>query len=78
MTTDPWAEATFDGLERAQRRRIAAWTPAERLAWLEETVADLDERGLLAPWRERKQREVTSAWEAGAGAGQVRRGAPPP
>lgn len=33
MTADPWEEATFDGLERAQRLRVAAWSPLERLAW---------------------------------------------
>lgn len=65
MSADPWAEATFEGLQRAQRRRVAAWSPLERLAWLDDTVADLEERGLLATWRERRQREVMAAWEAG-------------
>jgi hypothetical protein len=65
MSSDPWAEATFEGLERAQRRRVAAWTPMQRLAWLDDTVAELDERGLLVVWRERKQREVMAAWESG-------------
>jgi hypothetical protein len=64
VTTDPWEEATFEGLERAQRRRVAAWSPEERLAWLEDAVRDLAERGLLAALRERKQREVLAAWEA--------------
>lgn len=62
--SDPW-EGTFAGLERAQRRRVAAWTPLERLAWLEDTVAELDELGLLASWRERKQRAVMAAWNGG-------------
>lgn len=64
MTTDPWEEATFEGLERAQRRRVAAWSPEERLAWLDDAVHDLDERGLLATLRERKQRETIDAWES--------------
>lgn len=64
MTSDPWAEGTFEGLERAQRRRVAAWSPSERLAWLDDTLADLDHRGLLATWRERRQREVLADWEA--------------
>jgi hypothetical protein len=63
VTTDPWEEATFEGLERAQRRRVAVWSPEERLAWLEDAVGDLAERGLLAALRERKQREVLAAWE---------------
>jgi hypothetical protein len=65
MTGDPWAEATFDGLEQAQRRRVAAWSAAERLAWLDDTLAELDELGLLAQWREHRQRETTAAWERG-------------
>jgi hypothetical protein len=64
MTTDPWQEATFEGHERAQRRRVAAWSPEERLVWLEDAVRDLAERGLLAALRERKQRQVLAAWEA--------------
>jgi hypothetical protein len=64
MTTDSWEEGTFDGLERAQRRRVAAWTPEERLAWLDDAVDDLSERGLLGALRERRQREVVNAWEA--------------
>ncbi len=63
MTADPWEEATFEGLERAQRRRVAAWSPQERLAWLEDAVRDLSERGLLVELRERKQRAVMAAWE---------------
>lgn len=63
MTADPWEEATFEGLERAQRRRVAAWSPQERLAWLEDAVRDLSERGLLVALRERKQRDVMAAWE---------------
>lgn len=51
MTGDPWIEATFEGLERAQGSRVAAWTPLERLDWLEDTLAGLDELGLLATWR---------------------------
>jgi hypothetical protein len=67
MSGDPWAEATFEGLERAQRRRVAGWTPLERLAWLEDAVSELHARGLLVEWRERKQREVLAAWERSAG-----------
>lgn len=66
MTPDPWAEATFAGLERAQRRRVASWEPLERLAWLEATVDWLEEQGLLAPLRERKQRAVLAAWNGSA------------
>jgi hypothetical protein len=67
VTTDPWAEATFAGLERAQRRRVAAWEPGERLGWLEEALTEADERGLLRVWRAQKQREVLAAWEASGG-----------
>ena len=63
MNSDPWEEATFEGLERAQRRRVAAWSPQERLAWLEDAVRDLSERGLLVELRERKQRAVKAAWD---------------
>jgi hypothetical protein len=63
VTTDPWDEATFEGLERAQRRRVAAWTPQQRLAWLEAALHDAHRAGVLQPLRERKQREVMEAWE---------------
>jgi hypothetical protein len=64
VTTDPWEEGTFEGLERAQRRRVAGWSPEERLAWLEDAVSDLSERGLLVALREHKQRELLEAWAA--------------
>ena len=64
MTADPWEEATFEGLERGQRRRVAAWSAEERLAWLDDAVGDLIERGLLVALRERKQRELIEAWES--------------
>lgn len=63
MTSDPWAEATFEGLEQAQRRRVAAWSPTERLAWLDDTLAEVDDLGLLATWRDRKQQQVLTSWE---------------
>jgi hypothetical protein len=61
--TDPWDEATFAGLERAQRRRVASWTPMDRLAWLEAAVLDAHRAGLLPDLRARKQRAVMSAWD---------------
>jgi hypothetical protein len=62
MSGDLWEEGTFEGLERAQRRRVAAWDPHERLAWLEEALDGLEEQGLLTAIRERKQRAVLAAW----------------
>lgn len=63
MASDPWVEATFEGLEQAQRRRVAAWPPTKRLAWLDDTLADVDDLGLLATWRVRKQQQVLADWE---------------
>lgn len=67
MTADPWEEATFEGHARAQRARAAALTPQVRLAMVEQAVRDADRVGRLRQWRERKQREVMEAWEAGSG-----------
>lgn len=78
MTGDPWQEATFDGLERAQRRRVAAWSPLERLAWLDDTLAGLDDLGLLATWRDRRQCEVLDAWAAAPVVEDGRSAARPP
>lgn len=64
MTTDPWEEATFAGLERAQRCRVASWTPQERLDWLDSVLLDAHRSGLLVRLRERKQRAVMAAWDS--------------
>jgi hypothetical protein len=63
--SDPWDEVTFDDHARAQRRRWAAWPAETRWEWLASAVEDCRRQGLLAGWRERKQREVMAAWEAG-------------
>lgn len=60
--TDAWDEATFDGHESAQRRRAATASPAQRLAAVEQLLRDADRLGLIAPWRERKQRDLMTAW----------------
>jgi hypothetical protein len=65
MSADAWEEATFEGLERAQRRRFAGLTPQERLRACEDMVRFAHEVGQLVAWRERKQREVMAAWESG-------------
>jgi len=64
VSSDAWAEATFEGFERARRRRVAAWTPQERLAWLDAVVLDLQRSGMLDEWRGKKQRAVVAEWEA--------------
>lgn len=63
MSADAWEEATFDGLARAQRRRVAAWTPQERLAWLDAVVLEAYRAGVLDDVRARRQRAVMAAWE---------------
>jgi hypothetical protein len=63
MTDDGWHEATFEAHERAQRRRAAALTPAQRLALVEQLVRDAHRAGLLEQWRAAKQRAVMAAWE---------------
>lgn len=63
MTADAWEEATFAGLEQAQRRRVAAWTPQERLAWLDAVLLEAHRAGVLDDLRARKQRAVMAAWE---------------
>lgn len=65
MTAQGWEEATFEGHERAQRRRALALTPAERLAAAERLVSDAARCGVLDRLRERRQREVLDAWESG-------------
>ena len=64
MTADPWEEGTFAGLERAQRRRVAAWTPQERLAWLDAVVLEAHRAGVLDDLRARRQHDVMAAWGA--------------
>jgi hypothetical protein len=61
--TDPWEEASFEGHERAQRRRAAALAPASRLAAVEQMLREAHRAGVLSTWRARKQREVLEAWE---------------
>lgn len=60
--TDTWDEATFEGHERAQRRRGLALTPHERLAVAERLVRDAASTGALTAIRERRQREAMAAW----------------
>lgn len=64
MTGDAWQEATFEGLEQAQRRRVASWTPVDRLAWLDAVVLEAHRAGLLDDLRAQKQRSVMAAWHA--------------
>lgn len=64
MTAGAWQEATFAGLDRAQHRRVAAWSPQERLAWLDAVVLEAHRAGVLADLRNRKQRAVMAAWES--------------
>lgn len=63
MTEQDWSSAGFLGTERAQRRRIASWTPAERLSWLDAVVLESHRAGVLRELRSRKQRAVMAAWE---------------
>lgn len=63
MTDQAWEEATFEGHERAQRRRAQALAPIERLALVERLVRDAARTGVLASMRERKQREVMAGWK---------------
>ena len=62
--TDPWHEAGFDGARRAQARRVASWTPQERLDWLEAALLDAARTGVLAAMRERKQRRLLASWSS--------------
>ncbi len=64
-----WESAGFTGAERAQRRRVAAWTPAQRLAWLDAVVLEAYRTGALTELRARKQRAVLALWEPGSSAG---------
>ncbi|MDX6200342.1 MAG: hypothetical protein QOJ79_3493 [Actinomycetota bacterium] len=64
--TDEWAGATYAGNQRAQRRRQAALTPQQRLAWLEEALTYAARSGGLARVRQRKQRDVLEAWHRGS------------
>lgn len=59
-----WEDASFEGAARALRRRVASWTPDERLAWLDAVVLEVYRSGLLLELRARKQEEVLTAWSS--------------
>lgn len=57
-----WSAGTWEGLEREQRRRIAAATPAARLAWLEDALRLAHASGALQRARDERQRECDELW----------------
>ena len=67
MTEPRWEGATFAGTEQALRERVAGWTPPERLAWLEQRLAEMHRDGLLEDVRRRRQEAADALWAAGPG-----------
>lgn len=57
-----WERASFAGTARAQAERIAALTPDERVALLEELLAVAEASGALQQSRVDKQRALDEAW----------------
>jgi hypothetical protein len=52
---DPWEETTYEGARKALLRATLSWTPAQRLAWLEEAIEFAFQAGAL-PRKERPPR----------------------
>lgn len=63
-TDDPWEAATFDGLERVQRRAQAASTPQQRLDWLGQAKDLALASGALTRTLAAKQRKLNALWAA--------------
>ncbi|MDP3713215.1 MAG: hypothetical protein Q8R60_12125 [Mycobacteriales bacterium] len=63
-TADGWEAATFEGAVTAQRLALAALTPQERLAWLDDAVHAVAAQGALSALRERERRCALEAWAA--------------
>jgi hypothetical protein len=62
--TDGWEAATFAGLERCQRRDVAALPPERRMEWLEAALELAASSGALAIVRRRRQQECDALWFA--------------
>jgi uncharacterized tellurite resistance protein B-like protein len=60
--SDPWARATFRGTRQAQAEVIAALTPDERIALLEELLEVAQASGALQRARDDKQHQLDLAW----------------
>ncbi len=57
-----WSEGTWEGLAQAQAERVAATTPSERLAWLEESLRLAYASGALQRARRERQRACDELW----------------
>jgi hypothetical protein len=57
-----WDDTTFSGASEATAARVAAWTPQERLDWMEEALEVLVDSGALQRDRDRRQRDVDALW----------------
>jgi hypothetical protein len=57
-----WEAATFAGLERCQRRDVAALPPERRMEWLEAALELAAQSGALAVVRRRRQQECDAVW----------------
>jgi hypothetical protein len=61
---DGWSAATFEGAAMAQAERVAALTPTERVALLEQLLELAIASGALQRAREEKQRALDLLWSA--------------
>lgn len=57
-----WSAATWEGLELAQARRVAAATPQQRMDWLEQALRLAHGSGALQRARRERQRECDELW----------------
>jgi hypothetical protein len=62
--TDPWAVGTWAGAQAVQRRAVAALSPTERLAWLEEALDAAAALGALDAARQAAQDRADALWWA--------------
>lgn len=54
--------ATWEGLELAQARRVAAATPQQRMDWLEQALRLAHASGALQRARRERQRAADELW----------------
>jgi len=62
VSDDAWGAATFEGVARAQRRSVAALTPAQRLRWLAEAQALARQSGALDRAIAKRHRTSVRGW----------------
>ena len=57
-----WSAGTWEGLELAPARQVAAATPQQRMAWLEDALRLAYASGALQRARRERQRAADELW----------------